>query len=514
MSSVSTHRSRSGKRTAPVVPGGAWGRFKRDLRDVRERYIKRTSKAHMRFVLALILGGAALRVWAALQPITGQEAIAFMTFGAKPFGEVISNYALPINHVFHTLLSKWSVALFGNNVIALRLPALLAGVLALPFYYLFVRAMFNRYIALMALAMAAASPCLIEVSALAHGYSITWLCLMVALCAGRHFVKEYNVISVIIMAVACAFGMWAVPSMLVIALAVFLWAMFAVLTKYERSVGERMPVLGLGFLVFLVLSIVLYFPVILEHGIDQLFHHATDEQYSWKTFSLSYPDRVFDIWLWFVQPTYWWVALLGFIALTHAAYISGKFRSILFAMCFGAIPLTLLLADVGDTYQWSYLLFMFHLGTAIAVFYLLKFIQDKMAKNFGKRSRTAGAAVVLFLGFALPGMSVVLHRVDHLGEAKACADYLVEAMRPNDRLCLDGPWETSVGFYLRSHDMSVQHLLGTPPPGGLQFIVVAQPQGQPLDVVLARCGEHMDGYGPAQKMKEWARMDIFAAPLR
>ncbi len=511
--STSTHHRSRGRRRTKEVQGSAWQRFRHDVGDVGTRYYKQTSAAHKRFVFLLIGLGAALRVWMALAPITAEEAVAYMSFAAKPIGETISSYALPSNHVFHTLLTKWSTGLFGNNVLALRIPALLAGILTLPLFYLIVRSLFNRYIALMALAMAAGTPCLVEVGALAQGYSITWCCWMLALVFGRHLVRENNMVSAAMLGLCCAFGMWAVPAMLPMAIMVFLWVLFSVLTKYDRSVGERMGVLGLGVLVFLATTVLLYLPVIMEHGIDQLFHHATEEQYSWKDFSHSYPDRVFDLWVWIVDTSYWWVAMLGFIGITHAAYISAKYRTILIATVLAAVPVTLLRADVGVPHQWAYLLFVFHLGSSIALFYLLKFVQDKLLKDFGKRSRTAGAAGVLFVGFALPGMKVVHDRVQHLPEAAACADHLALALRPADRVCMDPYWEAPVGFHLRAHDLAVDALRGRPVADGFQFAVVLKPGGTAA-AVLDRCAEASDTYGAPALVRDWDRMAIFAARLQ
>lgn len=511
---TSSRSGRGRKRKKKEFEGGPWAQFKHDLRDAAERHYKRTSAAHKRFAFLLIVGGALLRIWCATLPITPEEAIAYMAFATGDLGDAISNYALPSNHVFHTVLMRWSTGLFGMNMIAMRLPALLASVLVLPLFYLLVRSLFNRYIALMALAMACAFPPMIELSALATGYSITWLCWIAALVLGRHLVRENNLVSAVLLGIVCAFGMWAVPSMLPMALMVFLWVMFSVLTKYERSVGERMGRLGLAVVLFTVLTVLLYLPVIFSHGLDQLFHHATEQQYSWTNFGRTYADRVFDLWVWIIDATYWWVAVLGFIGLTQAAYISAKYRTIVFATVLSAVPITLAKADVGDPYQWSYLLFVFHIGSSIALFYLLKFVQDKLIKNFGTRGRTAGAAAVLFVGFVLPGMSVVQERVPHLPEARAAAEFLSVAMAPADRLCMDPYWEASIAFHLKVLERDAIELRGYPRPGGTQYGVVAEPNGQPLPIVLLRCAQEMDDYEKPVLVKDWERMGIFAARLR
>lgn len=480
------------------------------MRDVRERYGKQTSVAHKRFVLLLIIAGAALRTWLATKPITAQEAIAYMDYARLPIGEAISNYSLPINNVLHTVLTKWCTAIFGVSLIALRLPALLAGVLVLPFFYLFVRSMFNRYIALMALALVASSPCLMELSALAHGYSLTWLFMVLALVFGRHLVRENNAISAILLGLCCALCVWSVPSSITACLMVLLWALFSILTKYERSLGERTATLGLSLLVFLAAAALFYLPVIMSHGVDQLFHHATEEEHTWKDFSINYVENVMRLWVWIVDPAAWWVAVLGFAGLVHAAYISAKFRTLVIAMAVGAIPLSLILANGGEPWQWSYALFIFHLGMAIALFYLLKFVQDKLINSFGKRTRTAWASLIMLVGFSWPGMRVVEQRVQHLPEADACALFLAEAMSPSDGLCTDAVWRAPLDFAIRAQGTDPGPLHRSPQPGHELYVVLA-PKSTEYPMALLHCKEASEHYAAPVLVKDWQRMETFAA---
>lgn len=513
-SSRGRRRSRSRRSGAPQ--GTAWARFKEDLREVRGRYLKQTSTEHKRLVLLLILLGAALRAVLMLRPITGDEALAYMVFGRQPVGALLADYSLPANHLLHTLLAKWCTGLFGVSPFALRLPAALAGVLLLPFYYLFVRAMFNRYIALMALALAAVFPAQAEVSALAHGYSLTWLALSVALVLGRHLIKENNPWSGILIGLVLAIGMWAHPSMLFGAIAVLLWLLFSVLGKYERSLNERLVVLGITTAVFIAAALLLYLPIVVAHSVDQLVQHLFDQQPTWKAFSLAYPDQALGLWAWLTDPVTGWAGLLGFIALVHAAYISVKFRVLLLALVLGAVPLTVALRDVGEPMRWSYALLVFHLGSAIALFYLLKFVQDKLIASFAKRGRTAIAALTLATGFGLAALFNA-ERFDPYGrlpEAAPAADYLRSAMGPADRYCASPGWEHPIGFELLAARQPAAMETGPLKPGQTVFAVLERPSKLGLELTLLRCGIALEEAGPPEVVRDWPRLEIFAARKR
>jgi Dolichyl-phosphate-mannose-protein mannosyltransferase len=497
-----------------VPTGTAWARFKQDMRDVRERYGKRTSGPHKRFVWALILAGAGLRVWLAWQPITAGESTIYMAFASRHAWDVISDYSMPGNHVLHTLLAKCSTGLFGTNEAVLRLPALLASILTLPLFYLFVRSVFNRYIALMALAMAASMPALAEVGALAYGYSLSGLFIMFALVLGRHFAREDNGLSAILMGVSCALAMWSVPTAVFGVIMVYLWVLFTLLSKYERSLGARMGALGGSLVVFIVATVLLYLPVVVTHGADQLFRHATEGERNWRAFSAAYPDKVLEFWVWITDPGFWWVSVIGMLAMVQAAYVSGKYRVLLLTTALGAIPLSVALADAGDAWQWAYTVYTFIIGGAIGLFYLLKLVQDKLLPKLGKRTRTGWAGLILFLGFAIPGTTVVRSRVNHLPEAEACAEALEQGMRPADRLCMDAIWDAPVGFELRQRGIDARALHGTPDPGGFLFVVALEPHGPGPEVVAMRCDERLANYGELSVVRDWPRMGIFAARLR
>ncbi|MFN3875667.1 MAG: ArnT family glycosyltransferase, partial [Flavobacteriales bacterium] len=259
-SSRMRHRSRRRPRAAAQREGSALRWLGQDIRDALSRHAKRTSKAHKAFVAAIIAAGALLRAWPLGEAITAPEAAAYLNFIARPFAAIVTDYSLPTNHVLHSLLAKASIAVFGIHHWSLRLPAFLASVLVLPLLYLLTRTLFNRYIALMATAMVAGLPQMIEVGSLANGYSITWAAMLAAMLFGRHVVRESNPWSAAIMGALLALGMWSVPSMIYPATTVVLWTLFSFLGKYKRSLVERITVLAITVAVFFAATVLLYLP--------------------------------------------------------------------------------------------------------------------------------------------------------------------------------------------------------------------------------------------------------------
>ncbi|MEX1132707.1 MAG: glycosyltransferase family 39 protein [Flavobacteriales bacterium] len=467
------------------VPRGAG--FVPDLKDLFQRYNKRTSGAHKRLVVFLVMAGAALRAWMLFQPITADEAFTWLHYGVRPVLDIIGDMKHPQNQVLHTLLVKLSATMFGLDAITIRLPAFLASVLSMPLFYLYVRSMFNRYIAVITLAMVAGSASLIEYGSVANGHAIVWFCMVLALVLGRHFTKENNPVSAVGMGFMLALGMWASPDGLYPALMVLLWSLFHLIFNHSDSLPARLQFWFAGFVVFLVATLLLYAPIINNHGLLQLFLHDSFPDLSWKRFKLVHTEGTMALWFHIVDASAQWFALLGLLGLIAAAYISQKYRILALAMLIGAAVPVLLMRYVPEPGTWSYTLYMLHVSTAIALFYILKLVQEKFFPKLGKRTRVAVASVVLLVATAWPAMAFLLatDRLLRFPEAAVMASYLDGALDPEDRVHADLPWEDPLLFHLMSLGWSKEVGRGMGPVGSHLFVVMDPGEEQTLASVLA-----------------------------
>jgi hypothetical protein len=468
--------------------GAAWSTFRADVMERVMRYQRQTSGRHKRLVLLLIVGGVALRVWALGLPVIYDEAFTYTYYASRPWHVVLSDYSYPNNHILHTLLVKLSTGLFGIGRIALRLPALLAGVLVMPLFYLFVRAVFNRYIALMALALVAASGGLVEYSALGRGYSITWLLLVVGLLLGRHFVRRTDPMAALLLGVVSALGLWTIPTMLYSVALLYLWVLFQVLFDEDRDRPRLFRLMLLSMGAGAVLSLVLYLPVLIVHGPGQLVYHETMLSNSWRDFRLKVLDNTFMVWVDLSSTTASWVGLLGLAGVVFAGFISVRYRSLLAAMVLGAVPLVLLQSMVAPPRVWLYTLFVLHLGSAIALFYLLKLVEEHIAPSFSKRDRTAWASLLLFITFGAGSVVILPERMPRYPDAEAMALSLPAKLGRNDRVLLQFPWEAPVEFELTAAGVDRALIYQPPAIGSMVYIVVGRKEEQSWEAVALHQG--------------------------
>ncbi|HEX2619046.1 MAG TPA: glycosyltransferase family 39 protein, partial [Phototrophicaceae bacterium] len=126
-------------------------------------------------LMIILISGVILRVAGMNDPVSYDEAYTYVGFASRSLWAIISDYSLPNNHIFHSLLVHFSVMIWGNHPWSLRLPALLAGLLTILAAYGFGKAAYSEESGLTAAAIVAYFPELVRFSTEARGYSLVGL---------------------------------------------------------------------------------------------------------------------------------------------------------------------------------------------------------------------------------------------------------------------------------------------------------------------------------------------------
>ncbi len=123
-------------------------------------------------VSALCLLGFGLRIVYYDQPMRGDEAWTINAYVSQDLTQILTDYALPNNHILHSLLSHVAYVLLGNQPEWLRLPAVFGGVLMIAATFKAGTLLYNRRAGLLAAALVTTSSVLIEFSTNARGYTL------------------------------------------------------------------------------------------------------------------------------------------------------------------------------------------------------------------------------------------------------------------------------------------------------------------------------------------------------
>ncbi len=268
------------------------------------------------------------------------EGYTYMEFARHSLWQVMSDYHVPNNHVFHTILVWAATHLGGNSLWVIRIPTFTAGVLIVLAAYLLGRTFYSPWVGLTAAGGLAAVPVMILYSTNARGYTlITLFTLLLFLLADRVRLKK-NVAAWLLMVLLTALGFYTIPIMLYPAGIVFTWLLLAGRGKeidlayggfrgWARCLSAY--ALGLG-----VLSFLFYLPIFQTNGILTMFNgNRVVNSLPLAAFIAQLPNRLADLqgdWLWGGLPA--WVFALLFVGVVLSIFLQpkiGRRRTSLFA---------------------------------------------------------------------------------------------------------------------------------------------------------------------------------------
>jgi hypothetical protein len=248
----------------------------------------RGDRGHLGALVAIVAIGAVARYWLLGLDARYDEAYTFLNFAAVPLGTGMDLYPFPNNHLLHTFFvhDVWKV--LGDSLTVIRLPALVAGILTVPAIYAAGRALYGPAAGLLAAALAAASPPLIEYSANARGYTMIWLATALLIALGARLLKQRDLATWTLWIFVAVLGLYTIPTMALPLAAVATWmAIDWALNRDKRGVFELVgAATATG-----VLSLLLYLNVLRQPGwdyvgppIDDAFRFAGDV---WETMHLQ-----------------------------------------------------------------------------------------------------------------------------------------------------------------------------------------------------------------------------------
>lgn len=249
-------------------------------------------------ILFLIVVAIVARWLLIAQPFRYDESYTILEFAIQPIRDILSDYHLPNNHIFHSLLVGLSYRLFGAEPWAVRLPVLAAGVALVPAIYLAGRALYDRWTGLLAAACVAGAWNLIDYSANARGYMLLALFSSLQLGLAAYLKSHRNLAGWAFFILTGVLGFYTLPVMLYPFALICAWLGLSWLVgDFNRSYGRSFPLYLLMAVSFVaILSACLYLPVIFRNGVSALVGNRWVESLTWREFSENLPVRALVTW--------------------------------------------------------------------------------------------------------------------------------------------------------------------------------------------------------------------------
>lgn len=454
------------------------------------RAIAAESALHLAALGAIAVGAVLVRLDFLFQPMRYDEADTYVHYASRPLYIGLTAYTAPNNHLFHTLLVHVSTALLGDRPWAIRLPALIAGVLLVPATYLAARLLYGKAAALLAAALVATSSTLIEYSTNARGYTLLALITLLLLALATHLVSSTSLAAWGAFAVLVAFGFWTIPIMLYPLGTVTVWLVWTVALEQRDARLLRTRLLP-SLVAAGALTLILYTPVLVSAGPHALLGNSfvTPRSVSyvahqlpsslWATFARWHRDQPAPLWL---------LIAAGFVL---SAVRHGRLSRFVVPPAAGAVvaipPLLALQRVVPFERVWLDLLPLYLTSAAAGLVFAARRLVDDRRLQVG----VAVVAVAVCAGLAGEAVaSRAVYRSEDTStfrDAPAVARFLEQVVRPGDRVLAAPPADQILEYYLDVGGLDAGRLLYEDFPATRLFAVVKQgPREYPLRVVLRR----------------------------
>lgn len=426
--------------------------FIRELPAAFRAWWVRQSRAERAVLGGILVLAAVLRLAYLGEPIRGDEAFTYLTFGRRSIVHALAFYAVPNNHIFHTLLVHICTHILGGSLWVIRLPALVAGWLTVAAAYVLARKLYAGRVALLAAALAASNAQMVLYSVNARGYSLVALFTVLLFLLAIEIVERDEPAHWALFSAVAILGWWTVPVMVFGYASAVLW-MFLCLMR-EDGAGPRMrrwlahcavsaAVIGLGV-------VTVYLPPLVVNGPDALLRNPWMRPLDWAAFRGALPlvPGKIDLALHdgLVRPVAWiLLGCLGVSVWKHRQLASRMRVSLFFPVVIASGALVLSQRQIPFIRVFLFMAPLYAVEVAAGMLWVWR-----RATLRAPSWRDGGALALALLAAASGAVETVSSKTipayNTLPQAPQIARRLAEQLRSGDALVAD---EDQVCYYLR-----------------------------------------------------------------
>jgi hypothetical protein len=501
-----------------------WGkRYLSDLagfiRAVKPTKIDTTTVA----ILLLIMASAVIfRLIRIYDGMTHDEAYTFIVFSSTTLFNILTNYHLPNNHILNSILIYFSTHLFGIQPWAVRLPALLAGLLLIPSTYALARIIYNKYTAIISALLVGILPGAIQYATMARGYSLVALFTVLILWLANYVRISKNLFAWSLLILFSVLGFYSVPVFLFPFGIVFVWLFFENLTINPKEYSSRINFLKYWLLAGFcsaVLVLILYTPVFIYSGVDKVFANPWVTPESWTGFIASIPGHMLSVWQEWTSgfsPGWAFVLLPGFLfgIIFHRRITLQRFPLQIATILWITI-LVLVQRPIGVTKIWVFLQAPFLVWCSAGWMGVLKDLRLGFARNISLAAIVTGVVVLVTTAVAITEIAGIPKRWATRGPAENTVLFIKDQLEPRDLIIVDAPYDASIWYYSRLYGLAdnrfdqrltFEHL----------FVIVSKNDNQTVQSVLHNRGPEVQPVDPseARLIINFQNLDTYLLPQR
>jgi hypothetical protein len=415
-------------------------------------------------LLVLTLGGALLRFLWLNRPMLHDESYSVMVFAARSVGELITDYHLPNNHIFHNLLVHFSIQLFGLDPWAVRLPACLAGVFCIPAIYGLARRWYHsRPIAFLSAALVASLNAWVDYSVNARGYTLMALLTVLTLLSGTYLLNHRNRAAWIVLVILSALGFYTMPVMLYPFSMLCLWMFFSGLLGETRSAYSSIWAfwlhLVLAGLAVGLLTLLLYSPVfVFGTGWASVTQNGFVQPLDWNVYLETVPGRIQETWQFWnsdMPGFYPWVFICGAGLSLLLHWKISRNRVPLQVITLIWLPLAVSIQRINPWSRlWAFLLPLAAMWVCAGLLGLVSLIPTPWLRKYPLPVITSFLLILVLSAGDIQRAAVRIPKMaSEVGEVETIALYLKERLVEGDIVVIGPPNQAALWYYFVRYHM-------------------------------------------------------------
>lgn len=500
--------------------------FLQNLRDDMHVLIKKGRKyawsaEHRLIILILMITAFIPRLASLFIDLEFDEAYLYNAFASHSFWSVITDYHVPNNHVFYTIIVHFLTKFFGNHLWLMRTPSLIAGVLMAPVGYLIARRLYGAGAGVLAGVAISFFPIAVKFSVLVRGYIFISLFALLVMLLADYVRMNKNRAAWAMIAILCGVGLYTVPLMLFPMGSVYIWLFISMIVGDIRSYKSKYDlfkyILWSGVLaVFLML---LFYSPIIYFKPNHLFENTFINPVAWELYPSVMYMRLEETWRLWMSTVPVWITGLGFLGLIASVVFHKKMakHKVPYQLAFvlWVLGYCLYRRPEMESRMWVYIAAPLLIWASSGIDYLLRMGLDSFPAAAGLKKWMNSGVLVIALLFAVMMIPSIPERWSQKGDIETTVLYLRDNLKKGDMVSTSRNFRPMLQYYFQLYGVSRDWYL-TPENLSRAFVLVRSVDGSPnmgdtLEVIAPKDekGALLVDLGSARILQQYNDMAVY-----